>query len=102
MIRLLKKEAANSLLSAGADVIGMHMNSPAAMQAAEAIGAYGVAFNSDMRAYAPKAILTAPVWNWGPYYVKVIKSVISGSWKSDQFFGGIADEPLILGLMGRW
>jgi basic membrane protein A and related proteins len=95
-----EKEAAKSLLSAGADVIGMHMNSPAAMQAAEEKGAYGVAFNSDMRAFAPKAILTAPVWNWGPYYVKAVKAVINGSWKSDQFFGGIADGTIDIGPYG--
>ncbi len=95
-----EKEAARSLLNAGADLIAMHMNSPAAMQAAEEKGAYGVAFNSDMRAYAPKAILTAPIWNWGPYYVKTVKAVMNGTWKPDQYWGGVSDGIIDIGPYG--
>ena len=28
--------------------------------------------------------LAAPVWNWGAFYEKMLRDVISGSWKHDQ------------------
>jgi basic membrane protein A len=40
---------------------------------------------------APKAVLTSAVWNWGPYYVKVVDAVKKGTWKSEQYWGPMAD-----------
>lgn len=95
-----EKEAAKSLLNAGADLIAMHQDTPAAMQAAEERGAYGIGYDSDMRSFAPKAVLTGPVWNWGPYYAKTVKAVQAGTWKSDQYWGGIADGIIDIGPYG--
>ena len=95
-----EKEAAKSLLSAGVDVVAMHQDTPAPMQAAEEKGVYAVSYNSDMRHFAPKAILTGPVWNWGPYYTKVVKSVMDGKWKSDQYWGGLSEGIVDLGPYG--
>lgn len=86
-----EKDAAKSLLEAGADVIAQHQDTPGPMQAAEEAGAYGLSYNSDMSKYAPKAILTGPVWNWGPYYVKTVKAVQDGTWKSEQYWGPMSD-----------
>ncbi|MCD6546172.1 MAG: BMP family ABC transporter substrate-binding protein, partial [Thermotogae bacterium] len=60
-----EKEAALSLIDAGADVIAQHQDSPAPQQAAQERGVYSIGYNSDMSAFAPKAHLTAPIWNWG-------------------------------------
>lgn len=87
-----EKDAAKSLLDAGADVIAMHQDTPGPMQAAEEKGKFAVSYNTDMRSFAPKAILTGPVWNWGPYYVKVVKSVMDGTWKSEQYWGAMSDN----------
>lgn len=95
-----EKEAAKSLLNAGVDVIAMHQDTPAPMQAAQEKGAYAVSYNSDMRSFAPKAILTGPVWNWGPYYVKTVKDVMDGTWKSSEYWGGMADGIVNLGPYG--
>jgi basic membrane protein A len=86
-----EKEAAISLLDIGADVIAQHQDSPAPQQAAQSYGAYSIGYNSDMEAFAPKAYLGAPVWNWGPYYEKVVRDVMNGTWKSEQYWGGMAD-----------
>ncbi len=90
-----EKQAAMSLLDAGADVIAQHQDTPGPMQAAEEKGKFGVGYNTDMSKMAPKAVLTSAVWNWGPYYVKVIDAVKKGTWKSEQYWGhmndGIAD-----------
>ncbi len=79
-----EKEAAKSLLTAGADIITQEQDTPSAQQAAQDAGKYGIGFSSDMKAYAPKAELTAPIWNWGPYYAKVVEAVKNGTWKTGQ------------------
>ena len=77
-----EKEAAKSLLDVGADVIAQHQDSPGPQEAAEEKGVYSVGYNSDMSAFAPKAHLTAPIWNWGPFYKDVVGQVRAGTWKS--------------------
>ena len=86
-----EKEAAKSLLDAGADVIAQHQDTPGPQQAAEEKGAFSIGYNTDMSQFAPKAYLTSPVWNWGPYYVEMVKAVKEGTWKSDQYWGGMKD-----------
>lgn len=86
----IERQAAESALDAGADVLAMHQDSPAVGQAAEERGAKWVGYNSDMEQFAPEAWLTAPVWNWGPYYVETAQQVIDGTWEPDQFYGDMA------------
>jgi basic membrane protein A len=86
-----EKDAANALLAAGVDGLAMYQDSPATLQAAQEKGKFAIGNDSDARAHAPKAFLTAPVFNWGPYYVKTIKAVLDGTWKSEQYWGGMND-----------
>lgn len=86
-----EKEAAVSLLQSGADLIAQHQDTPGPMQAAEEAGAFGIGYNSDMTKFAPNAVLTSPIWNWGPYYVDTVNAIIDGKWKSEQHWGPIAD-----------
>ncbi|WP_276619903.1 BMP family ABC transporter substrate-binding protein [Syntrophomonas wolfei] len=86
-----EKEAAKSLLETGCDVIAQHQDTPSAQQAAEEAGKYSIGYNSDMSKFAPNANLTSPVWNWGPYYVKTVKAVMDGTWKSEAYWGGLED-----------
>jgi basic membrane protein A len=86
-----EKEAAKALLDAGCDVIAQHQDTPGPMQAAEERGKYGISYNSPMMQFAPRAVLTGPVWNWGPYYVKRVKAAMDGTWKSGQYWGPMAD-----------
>ncbi|WP_419176424.1 BMP family ABC transporter substrate-binding protein [Desulfosediminicola sp.] len=86
-----EKEAAKSLLDFGADVIAQHQDSPGPQEAAQESGAYSIGYNTDMSAFAPKAHLTAPVWNWGPYYKGVVKAVQDGTWKSESVWPGMEE-----------
>jgi basic membrane protein A len=86
-----ERAAAESLLDAGADVLAQHEVSPATGEAAEARGAHWVGYDSDMRRFAPKAFLTAPVWNWGPYYVSRVQAILDGTWEPDSYYGNMAD-----------
>ncbi|MEG0797260.1 MAG: BMP family ABC transporter substrate-binding protein [Acidaminococcaceae bacterium] len=87
-----EKQAAITLLDAGADVIAQHQNTPGPQQAAEEKGKYGIGYNVDMSTAAPTASLTSAVWNWGPYYVKTIQNVLAGTWKSGAYWGEMKDQ----------
>lgn len=86
-----ERQAAEGLLDVGCDVIAQHQDTPGPQQAAEARGVYGVGYDSDMSKFAPKAVLTSPIWKWGVYYVDIIKKIKDGTWKSEQYWGGMKD-----------
>jgi len=86
-----EKEAAIALLDEGADVITQHADTPGPQQAAEERGKWSIGYNADMSAAAPNAYMTAPVWNWGTYYVEQVQAVIDGTWKSSSVWKGMKD-----------
>lgn len=87
----LEKQAAEALLAMDCDVIGQHCDTTAPQLAAEAKGVWGCGYNSDMTKDAPKAHLTAPIWNWGVYYTKAAKAAMEGTWTNEDYFGGMDD-----------
>nr|WP_238492471.1 BMP family ABC transporter substrate-binding protein [Desulfotruncus alcoholivorax] len=88
-----EKDAAVALLDSGADVIAQHQDSPGPQQAAEAVGKFGVGYNSDMGKMAPKAVLTSPVWNWGPFYVQIVQAIKEGKFDSTPKCGSLTYWP---------
>jgi basic membrane protein A len=88
---VIEKEAAESLLNGGADVIAQHQDTPSAGEAAQEADGFWVGYNDDMSRFAPEAWLTAPVWDWGPFYTSAVQDVADGTWTSDQFYGNMAD-----------
>jgi len=81
---------AQALLDLGCDVIAQHCDTTAPQLAAEKAGVWGVGYNTDMTKDAPKAHLTAPVWDWGVYYTAATKAALEGTWKEfGNYFGGI-------------
>jgi basic membrane protein A len=87
-----EKKAAESLhTSAGADVLGQNVDSPATGQYAESVKIPWVGYDSDAQKFAPKSWLTAAVYNWGPYYLKRIKEAMAGTWKANFYYGSIKD-----------
>jgi basic membrane protein A len=83
--------AAQSLVSAGADVLGQNVDSPATGQYAESKGIPWVGYDSDARAFAPKQWLTAALYHWGPYYLRRINAAMNGTWKPGFYYGSIND-----------
>ena len=59
------------------------------MQVAEEKGMHAFGQASDMIKFGPHAQLTAIVDNWGPYYVRRIKAVMDGTWKSQTSWDGM-------------
>lgn len=87
-------DAAKALLAQGCDIISQHTDSPAALQACEAAGAFAFGQGSDMSAFAPKAHLTAIVNNWTPYYMDRIKALQAGTWSSTDTWTGFKEGHL--------
>jgi basic membrane protein A len=86
-----EKKAAQNLVSAGSDVLGQNVDSPAAGQYAESKGIPWVGYDSDARKFAPKQWLTAAIYNWGPYYLRKIKAAMNGTWKTNFYYGNLKD-----------
>jgi basic membrane protein A and related proteins len=79
------KEAAatNALIDQGADVVAMHVDSPATViRVAESRGVYSIGFQSlEARALAPKGWITGLGFTWGPFMTEIAKSVLAGDFK---------------------
>src|ERR1041385_1152485 len=86
-----EKKSAESLYSAGSDVLGQNVDSPATGEFAESKGVPWVGYDSDAKNFAPKSWLTASVYNWGPYYLKRVKAAMNGTWKTGFYYGTIKD-----------
>ncbi|MFZ0725386.1 MAG: BMP family ABC transporter substrate-binding protein [Desulfobacterales bacterium] len=86
-----EKEAAKSLLDVGADVIAQHQDSPGPQEAAQEKGVYSIGYNSDMSKFAPRSHLTAPIWNWAPFYIQTVEQVRQGTWQSESIWWGMKE-----------
>ncbi len=90
-----EREAAQTLIGQGADVLTNHSGSPAVPQAAQAAfkekGVRVIAYQSDMKAFAPDAQLAAVTHHWGGFYTKVARSVLEGRWSPEPVWAGMKD-----------
>lgn len=94
-----EKEAAVALLDGGADIIAQHQDTAGPQQAAEEKGAFSIGYNTDMKDMAPKAYMTAPIWNWGPYYVEQVQKVMNGEFESHAYWGGMNEDTVQLAVL---
>lgn len=86
-----ERDAAMTLFNQDVDVVAFQVASTAVMQAAQERGKMAIAFHSDMRKVAPDAQLLAVTHRWGKYYEQRANAVLNGSWKSQDFWGGVKD-----------
>ncbi len=84
-----EREAAETLIAQGADVLMQHTDSTAVVQAAQDRGVFAVGYHSDMSKYGPKAHLTASTHVWDQFYIDKVQAVIDGTAKSDDTWGGL-------------
>jgi len=87
-----ERQAAESLVSARADVIGQNVDSPSAGQYAQSKGIPWVGYNSNAKKFAPTSWLTAATYDWGVYYVPRVKAAMNGTWKTGFYYGGLKDK----------
>ncbi|MHA4868910.1 BMP family ABC transporter substrate-binding protein [Duganella sp. PWIR1] len=86
-----ERQAAETLVAQGADVMAQNTDSPATLQVAQEKGVYAFGWDSDMTKFAPKAHLTAATNDWSGYYINTAKAVLAGSWKTSEYRGGLKE-----------
>jgi simple sugar transport system substrate-binding protein len=86
-----ERDAANTLMSQGADVITHHTDSTAAVAAAEERGRSAIAYHSNMAKFGPNAQLAAVTHHWGRYYTERTQAVLDGRWKVAPVWGGVRE-----------
>ncbi|GAA5164877.1 BMP family ABC transporter substrate-binding protein [Viridibacterium curvum] len=95
-----EREAAETLVSQGADVLYQNTDSPAAVQVAEKKGLYAFGQDSDMSKYGPRAHLSANTVNWGVYYVKKVGDKLAGKWKPEDTAWGMKEGMIEVSPLG--
>ena len=86
-----ERQAAESLVAAGADVLGQNVDSPSAGQYAESKKIPWVGYDADARKFAPTSWLTAAVYDWSVYYIPRVRAAMKGTWKTGFYYGTIKD-----------
>jgi len=78
----VEREAAETLLADGNDVIITGADTPGPVQAASEAGKWGMAYDSDNACEnAGDGCIGVPHWNWGPTYAEIIEDVRNGTFK---------------------
>jgi basic membrane protein A and related proteins len=91
-----ERQAAETLVAQGADVMAQNTDSPAVLQVAQDKGVYAFGWDSDMEKFAPKSHLSASTNNWGVYYVATIRQVLDGTWKSGMVKWGLKENLVVM------
>ena len=87
-----EKQAAESLIGQGADVLLQNTDSTATLQTAEEKGVHAFGWDSNMQKFAPKAHLASVVIKWGVYYTAAVQDVMDGKWKSGHIWWGMPQK----------
>ena len=91
-----ERQAAETLIAQGADMLCQNTDSPAVVQVAQEKGVYAFGWDSDMSKFAPKAQLTANTNNWGVFYIATIKKVLDGTWKPEVVKWGLKENLVVM------
>ena len=86
-----EKEATNTLVSQGCDVICSMTDTATGVQVAGENGAWAIGYASDMSQFAPEHHLTAFMLDWTSVYVDAAKSVAAKDWKSEERWQGLKE-----------
>ena len=86
-----ERQAAETLIGQGADVLLQNTDSSAVLQAAQDKGVWAFGWDSDMEHYAPKAHLASAIEVWGPYYVSVAEAALAGKPIKKTVWGGMKE-----------
>ena len=65
------------------------------MLATDARGKFAVGQASDMSRFGPKSHLHSVVNDWSKHYIRSIQSIMDGTWKSRDYWGGMKDGVIV-------
>jgi basic membrane protein A and related proteins len=98
-------EAANTLIAQEVDVLTQHQDcTKTIVETAERNGIMSVGYHADASTLAPKGWLTGSIWNWGPLYDDMVKTIQAGKWAESPYKGkyrvGLKDGVVALAPFG--
>lgn len=94
-----EREAAESLLKDGVQVVVTGADTSGPIVAAKDAGRFAVGYDSENACQvAPSHCLTTPYWSWGPVYVKLVRDIQAGAWKGGSSYLDV--DAGIVGLYG--
>jgi basic membrane protein A and related proteins len=86
------KQAADSLIAAGVDVIGQSSGSPSVGEEAEKAGVYWVPTEDRKQAaWGPNYALVTRHNNWAAAFESITKAVLDHTWTNTPYFGSLQD-----------
>jgi basic membrane protein A and related proteins len=92
-----ERQAAETLVAQGSDVLCQNTDSPSIVQVAEQKGVHAFGWDSDMAKYGPHAELTANTQSWGEYYIDEVRKVAAGTWTGGRrTIGGVKENMVVL------
>jgi simple sugar transport system substrate-binding protein len=91
-----EKQAAETLIGQGADVLIQNTDSTATMQTAEQKKVHAFGWDSDMKKFGPNAQLGACVSNWGVYYTHLVDQMMAGTWNNSPVWWGLKEKAIDL------
>ena len=95
----LERQAAESLFEAGSGVVITGADTTGPVQVAGEQGLYGVGYDSRNACDVdPEHCLTTPYWEWGPFYVELIQSMMDDTFVADDIYFDV--DSGALGLLG--
>lgn len=86
-------EASINLAQQGADIISHH-NGLADKRVDEEYGLYTMSFCEEANEYKKRETIAALVWNWGIFYERILKGILSGSWLNLSELFGAETKPI--------
>ncbi len=82
-----ERQAAESLIDAGADVVITGADTTGPVQLAGEKGKWGIGYDSRNACEVDKEhCLTVPYWNWGPEYARIITAMMDGTFKGEDIY----------------
>lgn len=87
-----EKQAAETLIGQGADVLLSDTESTATLTTAAEKKVFAFGWNSDMKQFAPTAHLASVVNHWESYYVSLGQMVLDGKVKTDPVWLGLPEK----------
>jgi basic membrane protein A len=95
-----ERQAAQSLVASGVDVLGDGVDDPTVGEVAASAGIKWTGYDSNQNQYAPSAYLTNTIYDWGPYYVRDVRTAMEGTWQSHFYYGNMTDGTITIAPFG--
>ena len=87
---------AETLIQRGHDLIRQMADTPDASLAACAKNVPAIGYGADAAEFGAKCVLVSTVWNWGRFYVDLVKAKLAGTWKAEELYWGFDKDGLRL------